>query len=215
MNKSQKRILIIVSVILVVAIAFYGSVLFSRLGKFKLEIVAAPHDSTLTVDAQPLNEGVIYIAKGMHSFTAERQYFGKVMKKVDTAELEYGQKLFLMPSANSEEAKKWLQEHPEAQQEREAAAGAEQEQVTTKLLKNYPILSELPRENLHYKIDYSISDDQKVKLLITTYGIINGPSDYPFYLQQTKLYRQEALDFLSDNGVKPNDLRIEYTPRIN
>lgn len=215
MNSSQKRLLIVAGMVIAVVLALYAGLVISRLGKFKLEVVAAPHDSILTMDGQPLKEGVIYIAKGAHTFTAERQYFEKVIKKVDTVDLEKGQKLYLMPSASSEDAIKWLQEHPEVQQEREAAAGAEQEQIAAKFLKRYPILSKLPAENLHYKIDYSISNDQKVKLLITTYGVINGPADYPNYLRQTKEYRQEALNFINENGAKPSDFTIEYIPKID
>lgn len=209
-----KTIFIIVGVLVTAAIVFYGSLVVSRLGKFKLEITAAPHDSVLTMDGQPLNEGVIYIAKGTHKFTADREYFGRLEKTVNTAELDNGQKLFLMPLANSDEAISWLRQNPDVQQEREAAAGAEQEQSAARLLKRYPILAKLPQENLHYKIDYSISGEQKVKLLITTYGIINGPADYQNYLSQTKAYRIEALDFLNQNGVSPNTFGIEYTPKI-
>ena len=120
----------------------------------------------------------------------------------------------MLPGANSDKAKEYLANHPEIQRDRESAGGAEEERIRQLTLKKYPFLQGLPQENLHYKIDYSLSDNQKPELQVTLYPIINGPSDYPLYLEQTKQYKQEALNYLKNKGANPKDYQITFTPDL-
>jgi hypothetical protein len=213
MAPARNRRFVIAAVIMIIVLVLWAIIsTVQHAGKTKVKIVALPHDSSLSLDGQAIKEGSIYLKPGSHKFTATRQFFGDLTKTVNTKDLAAGQVLYLMPLANSAQALQWLTDHPETQTEREAAGGVESEQIQTALLKKYPVLAKLPQENLHYKIDYSIDSSQTLKLHITTYGIINGPADYPTYVQQTKSYRQEALDFLSQNGLKSSDVAIDYTP---
>lgn len=76
----------------------------------------------------------------------------------------------------------------------------------------HPIVGKLPHETLHYLINYELSKEGELTLLIKLYATQNRPDQYDEYRSQTKEYQQEALDFLKENGVDPNDYPIKYTP---
>ena len=201
-------------VILVLALAWQTVVYFQHRGKIGVDVVVLPSDSSLRLDGKSAKPGKIYLTPGNHTFVASRVYFDNDVENINTADITKGETIYMLPAANSSAAKIYLQQHPDIQQEREAAGGAESERIRELLLKKYPIISKLPQENLHYKIDYSVDTNQKFSLKITTYGIINGPSDYTTYVEQTKAYKQEALDFLKQNGVTPNSYPIAYVPNL-
>lgn len=68
---------------------------------------------------------------------------------------------------------------------------------------------ELVAENEMYKIRRDKNSDQYV---ITLYAIINRPDQYDAYLDQLRQYKQEALAYLSDQGLDPTTLTITYEP---
>lgn len=72
-------------------------------------------------------------------------------------------------------------------------------------IKQQPFWEELPYYTDHYKIVYKDSDD---KLIITTFG--RGQIDN--YRNDSLKYRQEARDWLVENGAELEKLRIEYVP---
>ncbi len=59
--------------------------------------------------------------------------------------------------------------------------------------KKHPVVKLLPRENSHYKIDYVTDDTDNISLSITTYGILNRPSQFAQYKTETLQYRGERL----------------------
>lgn len=83
---------------------------------------------------------------------------------------------------------------------------------TDRLEEEHPIVSKLPHEDSHYKIEYSVTSDQNLKLKITLYAILNRPDQYQQYKADAKQYKQEALDFLKDNDADPAKYKIEYVP---
>jgi hypothetical protein len=187
---------------------------FNHRGLVKVDIQAVPADSQLSIDGRSHESGVTYIKPGQHILLATRQYFDDDRKAIDTADFEKDQIIYMVPAANSEKARQYLQNNPEVQRARESAGGAEQERLRRVTLKRFPFLESLPRETLHYKIDYALGTEGKPKLLITLYPIINGPEDYPRYLDQAKQYKQEALTYLEQNGARPADFDISYTPSL-
>jgi hypothetical protein len=216
MNNSRKfkTIRYFMVALVVVFLVWQLFVYFQHRGQTGVVITAIPDDSSLTIDGSPARFGRVYLAQGSHKLVASRTYFDDDVKTVDTADITKNQTIYMLPAANSAAAKAYLLQNPDIQKKREAAGGVESERVQAVLLKKYPILSKLPHETLDYKIDYSLGSNQNLSLNITTYGIINGPADYTQYVQQTKAYRQEALDFLKQNGISPDTYPLSYTPNL-
>lgn len=211
----SRRIRQIASIIVVLILFFaaWQSVLyFQHRGKIKIAVSVLPNDSKLTVDGKTSKAGSIYLVPGQHTLTASRQDFTTDTQRINTADFEKGDVVYMLPRPDSVAAKKWLAEHPEVQVQRESAGGVESVRIRRALLKKYPILASLPVENLHYKIDYSVDDNNNAKLTITLYPIINGPQDKSRYTQQLKDYKQEALDYLKKKKVNLDQFKIEYSP---
>jgi hypothetical protein len=214
---SSKKILRFVAVLFMLAILIIGwqvAIYYRHRGLTSVKVAVVPDDSHLTVDGRATKQGTLYLSPGSHKLVASRPLFENDVKNINTADVSPQQTIYLLPTPNSAEAKAWLAQHPEIQREREAAGGAEAQRVQQLLIKKYPITSKLPHETLHYKIDYSLGSNQELSLVITTFGIINRPSEYPQYVEQTKEYKQEALDFLKLNGVNPSTYPITYVPNL-
>ncbi|MBX4197625.1 hypothetical protein KW801_03680 [Candidatus Saccharibacteria bacterium] len=214
MNKNLKLSLLILGLFVAIILSFNIVSYIQHRGQIAVKVAVLPSDSSLTVDGKVTAAGKLYLTKGSHKLEASRQDFDRDTKNINTDDIQTGTVIYMLPAANSQAARTWLLQHPDVQKQREAAGGAESERLQTILIKKYPIISKLPKENLHYKIDYSVDANQKFSLTITTYGIINGPADYTRYVEQTKAYKQEALDFLKQNGVGPNTYPINYIPNL-
>lgn len=215
MINKKIRLLIFALVSIVILLISWQFVLYlQHRGLTRVKIVVFPTDSLLTVDNKPTKPGNIYLKTGGHRFVASREDFGDDIKSINTGDIISGQTIYMLPVADSAAAINYLLNNPNIQQARESAGGAEAERTRTMLLKKYPVLAKLPQETLDYKISYSVDSSQKVTLVITTYGIINNPSDYSQYTNQTKKYRLEALDYLQKNGVGENTLTITYVPSL-
>jgi hypothetical protein len=213
-NKNLKLGLVLLGALVAIILGFNLISYIQHRGQAAVRVEVLPSDSSLTVDGKNTASGKIYLVKGTHRLVASKPDFDNDIKNINTDDIPASTIVYMLPGANSQAAKQWLLHHPDVQKQREAAGGAEAERLQTLLTKKYPIISQLPKENLHYKIDYSVDSDQKFSLTITTYGIINGPSDYDKYIQQTKTYKKEALDFLKQNGVDPNTYPITYIPNL-
>lgn len=210
-----KIILFCLVVLFALTIAWQTVDYFKHRGKVGVNIAVVPADSTLKIDGVQTKPGKIYLIKGTHHLVASRTYFDDDIKNINTADITKNETIYMLPAANSAAAKAYLEQHPDIQQQREAAGGAEAARIQALLNAKYPILSKLPYETLHFKVDYSVDANQNLSLTVTTYGIINGPSDYPLYVQQTAAYKQEALAWLKQNGVGPTTYPITYIPNLS
>ena len=195
-------------------LAWQVTVYIGHRDKVEVKILVLPNDSSLTIDGQATKPGKKYLTKGDHRLVAARQDFDNDVKTISTSDITKNEIIYMLPAANSAAAKQYLLQHPEIQKQREAAGGIEAARVQTLLLKQYPIISKLPQETLHYKIDYSLDPNQKLSLVITTFAVINRPSQYSQYATNTQAYRQEALGFLKQNGVSANTYPISYKPSL-
>jgi hypothetical protein len=88
----------------------------------------------------------------------------------------------------------------------------EQIEQSDSLEKDYPVVKYLPQETLNYKLDYRLSNEDKIVLTIALYAIYNGEGQEAQYNEQLRAYKKEALDFLRSKGEDPNRYEIEYTP---
>lgn len=77
------------------------------------------------------------------------------------------------------------------------------EDVPEGKIKNYELIT----ENEKFKI-------RKLggEYLITLYAIINRPEQYETYRSQLKEYKEDALDYLSNEGINIHKVHIDYEP---
>jgi hypothetical protein len=211
-NKKLLAIIAVPSAIVILVLIIIFS--FSSGGK-RVVLVALPNDSIITIDGKHTKAGNVKISEGNHVFKASRQYFRDYQIEVNYKDLESGETLYLLPEPNSPQAFQLLKNNPELQQQREAAGGEESIRIQKILSTNYPIIDELPYENLHYKIGYKLEDTSNVIFTVTLYGIINSPSQYGEYQNQLKQFKTEALDHLKSSGIDINKEKIEFTPNID
>jgi hypothetical protein len=77
------------------------------------------------------------------------------------------------------------------------------ETVPKSAIKNYTLIT----ENEQFKIRKDGDD-----YLITLYAIINRPEQYETYKDQLREYRQNALQYLADQGMQVEVKHITYEP---
>jgi hypothetical protein len=199
-------------------IGLLGWAIFSSLrhrGETAIEIAVAPSDSMITVDNQPSKPGKVYLKPGKHTIKASRQYFTDVSKVVDTKSLKPDQTIYLLPGADSPEAIKWLNDHPEELARRESIGSAQTAANAEVVEKKYPFIKDLPHRTLDYKIDYSLSgEDYKISFQITFYPVAVTPGTSE-YKQQLLQYQQAALKYLKDQGIDTKTANISYSPDPN
>lgn len=214
MHKSQKnRIALWILGVLAVGFVVWNIILLiSRIGLVGVDIIAIPNDSKITMNGKSIKSGKIYLKPGTYDFTASRQYFTTIKKKLDTNNMLVPGVLYLQPRPDSQEALDFLEAHPEIQRQREAASGAESDGIQQKLLEKNPGITSLPYENAHYKIDYLIDDSYNLSYTITLLAIINGPQDYARYKTQLIEYKKEALNYLENKGLDTKKAKITFIP---
>jgi hypothetical protein len=178
----------------------------------RVEVIVLPEDSSLTLDGNSIKAGRMFLPKGKHQFKATRQDFEDVTVAVDTATLDAKQPIYVMPNPVSDKALQWLAEHPDVQAEREAGGGAEAQAVGNQLIDNYPFIGLLPHETSNFIVGYGLSEDNKLSLQVTLmpYALKSDS----IYKQQLFDIKQDALRWMSDNGIDPSKYNTTYTPDV-
>lgn len=77
------------------------------------------------------------------------------------------------------------------------------ESVPKESIKNYELIT----ENEQFKIRKLDGE-----YTITLYAIINRPEQYDQYKDQLREYKQKALEYLQNDGVDTNSVKIIYEP---
>ncbi len=210
----RTRTLLLASVALIAVVGLGLIVLLWQTpGTVRITVTALPDDSTITLDGKSIKSGRQDLPKGTHTFKANRQYFDEVTKVVDTNDLKNGQTVYLLPGVSSKEAIQWLNDHPDVQKQREAAAGAvvSQDQATT--LQKYPYIGQFPYEAIDFRVDYGYTNKGLLALTVTLQPYSdpqNAPDDYQ---QQLKDYKAEALDYLKSIKVDFNTVTLTWLPQ--
>lgn len=213
MNQKRRTILIILSVGAILGL--FGWAVFSSLrhrGETMVKIIVVPEDSKITVDGAQSKSGTVYLKPGKHEIKASRQYFTDVTKNVDTKDLKSGQEIYLLPGIDSPEAIKWLNDHPEVQEMREAVGGAQAAANSETIAEKYPFITNLPYRTLDFQVDYSITGEKydiSFQVTLNPVAVIPGT---PEYKQQVVEYKQLALEYLESQGVDTKKAKISFDP---
>lgn len=216
MNSNNKKKLILITIVgLFFALSIFLLTTLLPTGGKQVVLVALPKDSAVSIDGKITKSDSVTLSEGNHTLRATRQYFKDYQVDISYDDIKNGDTIYLLPEPNTPQAFQLLANDRELQEQREAAGGAESARIQKILLTNYPIISELPYENSHFKIGYKLEDTSNVVFTIALYGIINSPSQYDAYQQQLKQYKLEAINFLKANAVNTDKEKLEFTPAVD
>lgn len=208
-KKRWRKLALVLFILVMVLFGWSMSLYLQHRGKVKVTIQTLPADSRLSLDNKKIKAGTIYLKPGSHTLAASRQYFDTTKRQINTDDIDPSKVIYVLPAANSEQARAWLAQHPGVQQQREAQGGIESAEVQTDLTKTNSIVDQLPVDTLDYRIDYSVNAKSEPEFTITLYAVNKSPS---MYQQQLRQFKAEALQFLVDNGVNPDKYKIVYEP---
>jgi hypothetical protein len=155
MNKNLVRIIFFAFTVIV--LVFVG-IFISRIGKIKVDIVAAPSTATVKIDGKAASNKTIYVSKGKHQFSADLKGFSSDSKTIDITK-NTTVKLLLDPE--SDEAKQLLADNPELQLEREHIGSSDFGENSKKIGEKYPYISRLPISGTKFSVDYGLSQNTK------------------------------------------------------
>jgi hypothetical protein len=197
---TKRNIFLAVAVVFGIAIIGFVAVRTSHSGEVGLRVVVLPDDSTFTIDGHGARAGKVYVTKGKHVFKASKKGFKEAKVDIDTATIDSNRTIYLLPAPDSEEAFAWLANHPEAQERREAAAGAEVVDIQKDVEKT-PLVDQLPftAPGFEFIIDY------------TTEKSINNTTEVIIIVKASnEEARQNARNWIEQQGTKVSSLNIRY-----
>ena len=169
-----------------------------------ITFVMSPGDATATLDNQQVvHEGKFYVAPGTHIIKAH--FEGFVDNEVTFTAKKSGQTVNLVLEPNSPEGYDWLASHPDELKKRQGIGGSTFSSNSQQQLTNNPVIANLPYIERYFRIDYGASKAQPdnpgaVALYITYYAAVG---------------KQQALDWLKQQGYDPSKFEIIYVDQTN
>ncbi len=239
LSRISPRVKLIVIVLICLAIAGYGALIFSTQTGFRIvrltpedtlptstRVIAMEFNKTLK-DLEQQNPGFVNLEPGTDVSLSIRD---KSLVLTLNQQLQQGTELKVMltdimaedGSTLSEELKYSVKFVPyndlsEEEQRRQA-------DNSIAPLDRHPLLSILPYDAISYRIEYTITDDKKFgtakdwkaekdnfKVFIYTFALKDGTDEA--YRQKHMVLREDAKAWIKDLGVDPdNDITIVYRP---
>lgn len=182
----------------------------------RIKVAISPSEATFFVDGKKTKPGTVALKKGrIHTLVAKLQYFTDSTATVNPATYNTAETVYLSPLPDSKKAQDWLFQHPEAQQEREALAGAREAAGQEALVAKYPFLTDLPYNNLDYIVGYGTKSDGTVIfhiVILMPNAVVPGTPEYDQLYAQSK---SEANDYLIAHNVDPTKVEVTYETRNN
>jgi hypothetical protein len=206
-----RKLLIILVGIVVLGIVWMLIVTISRTGKTPIVIIPSPIDAKITIDGKPAKSGTVYVSKGAHAIKATRTDFVDTSKNINTKDLEQDNEVYVILEASNDAGRKYIQDHPEEGSVRGRVGGREFDETVDKNFAQYPVLKQLPIDNIDYRVDYAVDEKKNVVFEITLLptGVQPGTA---LYTKQLQDYKGAALAWLKNNGVDITKATISVTP---
>jgi hypothetical protein len=196
----SKKIILLVLVFIVLIV---GLLAFSLTRKSaNITFTMSPSVATAKLDGtSTLKPGKLYIKPGKHTITAT--FAGFDDKSVSFEAVQGSMKtisVFLV--SNSPEGDAWLKNHPEEASNRQAIGSTNFNDEAAQRLAKYPIIKDLPflGPASEYRIDYGVNPDNSDPLSVGIY--------ITYYTDGGK---QDALDWMQQQGFNPSGYTITYT----
>lgn len=195
--QKHKRTIIIVSIgFFVLLIGWSMATLIGRIGKLPLQISVVPSDALITIDGSRYHNGTVWIKAGKYDMSVEKSGFQTQKKSITVSDQKDKNVVATSLVAQSEEAKKWADQHKDEYSKNEQYGAIEADQAGKYFSEKNPITDKLPFKDPYFTISYQARDDLSIKLIIDT------PSPrYRFY----------AIEKIRELGYDPTDFEIEFT----
>lgn len=195
--QKYKRTIITVSIgFFVILIGWSAVTLIGRIGKLPLQISTVPSDASITIDGSRYLNGTVWIKAGKYDITVEKSGFQTQKKSITVSDQKDKNVVATSLVAQSDEAKKWADQHKDEYSKNEQYGAIEADQAGKYFSEKNPITDKLPFKDPYFTISYQARDDLSIKLIIDT------PSPrYRFY----------AVEKIRELGYDPTDFEIEFT----
>lgn len=209
----NKRLVLVIGVVLVVVIAIIASILFliRRDETLVINIMAVPEDSQITLDGQPISAGQVKLSSGLHTLKATHIYFTDDVQEIDTKNLSENQTIYLLPGADSPEAQQWMIDHPISNELKESVGSYISIERANTIYSRNPEIKQLPYTSVNFKISYDFDTNYNLTYFIDLYPY-SPASETKNYDYQLKKFKQEALDFLKNIDVDIDKAVIKFNP---
>ena len=192
-----RKVLLIFTLIIVLFLMFKIVLYISRIGETKVIVEVAPKDSLVFIDNEPAKAGANYLSPGEYKIVGRKSGFTDAEQKITVG--SKSQNVYLLPEANSQQARNYLNNNPDAAKEREQLWDKISYQQGQSTKSKTPIIEYLPYTDIggYFAIDFGPSDNPKIG---TELIVSNSTSEG----------RQNALKWIRQQGFDPTDYYIKF-----
>ena len=91
-------------------------------------------------------------------------------------------------------------------------AGSRGLAATDRLEHRHRLAQSLPHATPHYRIDFTVGADGRLRLVVTLLAVLNDPRDLAGYQAELRRYKAEALEFIAAHGDDPSSYTVVFLP---
>lgn len=167
----------------------------NRHGKLAVVVSVVPRDASVVVSGKHLGNGTHYLQAGTYDVSVSKDGFKTQTKKIIVTDDKEQNVVAVSLAPESEEAKKWANEHEDDYRKNEVYGSIEANSNGKYFTEKNPITTKLPFVDPYFTIGYIANDDQSITLTVIT------PSPrYRFY----------AVEQIRKFGYDPTDFKISF-----
>ena len=91
-------------------------------------------------------------------------------------------------------------------------AGSRGLATTDRLERRHRLAQALPHSTPHYRIDFTVDADGRLRLVVTLLAVLNDPRDLGGYQAELRRSKAEALEFIAAQGDEPSSYTVAFVP---
>lgn len=84
--------------------------------------------------------------------------------------------------------------------------------ATDRLERRHRLAQALPHSTPHYRIDFTVDADERLRLVVTLLPVLNDTRDLAAYRAELRRYKAEALAFIAAQGDDPSTYTVAFLP---
>ncbi len=194
-EKYKKEVAASFALLVALLLIYTVATAISHIGKVKLFIRTVPSDAVIVVGGSQVGNGDFYTEAGTYKVKITRAGFTPVETEVIVTDKKEQNVLGVSLSPESSEAKKWVASHQADYKSNEKYGAIQAKQTGQYMLKQNPIIDQLPYQNPYYKIAYRSTNNKDITITIKT---------------ESPRYRYQAIQKIRELGYDPTDLIIDF-----
>jgi hypothetical protein len=203
-NLSYGKRIAILGLLIAAVLLYQIFGLASRSGENRVTIEVIPGDAKVEINDTEASAGDNYLSPGKYVIKASSPGFKSDEQTIEVKKSDPPVEVGLIPEPVSAEARKYIEENPDIQRNRERIGGTNARRQGEETENRNPIIAQLPRIDIigPYTIDYGPSATREYGIFLE---ISNSSPDG----------RKNALKWIREQGQDPTDLEIIYSDFIN